>query len=466
LKRAGSSKLRLGLLLCFLIIRGFAADSPGQIHINFAQRQGPLNISQMALGQGGLSHEPMWDDRITEIRALHPRIIRLFIQEYFNLLPTKGHYNFETLDQSVDTILKTGAKPLMCICFKPKLLFPKVDHDIVEPESYREWERLISAMVRHYKKRGAGIQYWEIANEPDIGESGGCPYRFTPENYPRYYQHTVAAILRADPSARVGGPALANSRSPILPALLKFCHTNNTPLHFISWHIYFSSPNSIRGTINYAKDLLKKYPDLKPETFLDEWNMDLGNPPLDPRYQPCYITETVWQMKDAGLDYSCYYHIRDWYVAFEEFAPFMSTQGTAFMTRWWNRMPQFDGLFDYQNQVRPAYFAFKLLSRLQGERIAVESSAPQIHGFATHDDQLRMENLLLWNFSDQPAAAEVSFDQMPRDYRIRHITLDATAPSSDENSRLHPDPPASVKKSDPVLRLKFDPYSIHYWSFE
>ena len=31
-------------------------------------------------------------------------------------------------------------------------------------------------MVRHYKERGSGIRYWEVANEPDIGEDGGCPY--------------------------------------------------------------------------------------------------------------------------------------------------------------------------------------------------------------------------------------------------------------------------------------------------
>src|SRR5205085_3744235 len=142
----------------------------------------------------------------------------------------------------VDTILKTGEKPLMCICFKPKVLFPTINHNIVDPNAYPEWKNLISAMVRHYQKRGDGIEYWEIANEPDIGESGGCPYRFTSENYPRYYQHTAAAILRADPEARVGGPAVANSRSPILPALLEFCHTNNAPIHFVSWHIYSSDP--------------------------------------------------------------------------------------------------------------------------------------------------------------------------------------------------------------------------------
>ena len=82
----------------------------------------------------------------------------------------------------------------------------------------RTWnasEDLVYHLVRHYKDRGAGIRYWEVGNEPDIGEDGGCPYRFTPENYLPYYQHTVAAILRADPDAKVGGPAVANYRSPI-----------------------------------------------------------------------------------------------------------------------------------------------------------------------------------------------------------------------------------------------------------
>ena len=34
----------------------------------------------------------------------------------------------------MDLILKTGAKPLMTIAFKPKVLFPRVDQDIVAAE--------------------------------------------------------------------------------------------------------------------------------------------------------------------------------------------------------------------------------------------------------------------------------------------------------------------------------------------
>ena len=101
----------------------------------------------------------------------------------------------------------------------------------------------------------------------------------------------------------MGGPALANVKSPILPALLSACDDGKTPLHFISWHIYSSDPGpGPRDDRPTPQDLLKQHPRLKPETFLDEWNMDLQDPPLDPRFQPCFILETVWQMKDAGLD--------------------------------------------------------------------------------------------------------------------------------------------------------------------
>ena len=444
------------------------AQTTAQVQVVFADRLGPLHIDRMALGQGGLSAEPMWDGRVVEIRALKPRLIRLFIQEYFDLLPERGRYHFDTLDRSVETILKTGAEPLMCICFKPRVLFPEINQDIVEPADYAAWENLIFNLVRHCQQRSAKIRYWEVANEPDIGEDGGCPYRFKPDSYVRYYQHTAAAILRADPDARVGGPALASVRSPILPALLKAASTNSarTPLHFVSWHIYSSDPKAMRGTIDYAKDLLKKQPTLKPETFLDEWNMDLMNPPLDPRFQPCYIAEVIWQMKEAGLDYSCYYHLRDWYVDFDKFAQFFSPHGTAFMARWWNRMPQFDGLFDYQNNVRPAYYTFKLLSRLAGERIRLTSTHSAVHGFAAHDEQMRMQSLVLWNFSASPELVELSLLGLAKYTRIRHLTLDALAPSNDENTRLRPEPFANLKKGDQRLTLKFEPYAVHYWSLE
>jgi len=449
-----------------LPLAGRAQEQAVQVTVSLEDRLGPMEIDQMALGQGGLSAEPMWDNRIAEIRALRPSMIRLFIQEYFDLLPEPDRYHFDALDRSVDTILKTDAEPLMCICFKPRVLFPEINQDVVEPNDYDRWEKLIFNLVRHYKDKNAPIRYWEVANEPDIGEDGGCPYRFKPESYVRYYKHTVDAILRADPEARVGGPALANVRSPILPALLEFCEKQKVPLHFVSWHIYSSSPQQIRGTIDYVNELLKKHPDTNAETMLNEWNMDLSNPPKDPRFQPCFVAEVIWQMKEAGLDYSCYYHIRDYHVAFEPFARFMSPGGTAFMYKWWNRRPQYDGLFDYQNTVRPTYFTFKLLSRLTGERLRLTSSSETVRGLASWDQKLQLYNVLVWNFSPSPAGVKLSFTGAASSLLARPIVLDAASGSYDENSRLRIEPPVELKPGGTSTEAQLEPYGIRFWSVE
>ena len=435
------------------------------VRVSFTERSGALDIQRMGLGQGGLSAEPMWDDRMSDIRALRPGLIRLFLQEYFDVLPARGRYHFDSLDRNVDLILKTGAKPLMTIAFKPRVLFPTVNQDVVEPNNWAEWEELVYRIVKHYKDRGNGIRYWEVANEPDIGEDGGCPYRFKPDNYVTYYQHTAAAILRADPDARVGGPALANVRSPILPALVEAAAAGKAPVHFVSWHIYSSEPARIRATIDYVKELLAKHPTVKVETFLDEWNMSLSNPVRDPRFQPAYVMETVWQMVAGGLDYSCYYHVRDYYVDLKKFSEFMSPKGAAFMARWWNRMPQYDGLFDYQNTVRPAYYAFKLMSRLTGERLSLESADPAIHGFFTWDPLYQTHNLLIWNYSATPVRVSVEGTGAPGKLLMRPELLDATAPSYDENARLRPLDPVRVQ-GEVRTEVNLDSYGIAFWSFE
>ncbi|WP_018614389.1 GH39 family glycosyl hydrolase [Segetibacter koreensis] len=458
-------KIKPLFLFISIIVSSCIAAQETDVTVGFANELGPMKMEQMGLGQGGLSEEPMLDGRLTEIRALHPGVIRLFVSEYYNVLSKRGKYHFSSLDSMVLSIIKTGAKPLMSFCLKPKVFFPVIDQDIVEPNDYKGWEEFVATIVRHYLHMGIGIKYWEVGNEVDIGEDGGTPYRFKPESYALYYQHTAAAILRADPHARVGGPALASYQSPILPKLLSVCSANKLPLHFVSFHNYNNSPAAIRMQIEYVKNLLRNYPDLHPETIMDEWNIDLFNPVLDPRFQPCYVAETIWQMKDVGLDWSCYYQIRDWYVSYETFAKEFSRNGAAFMTRWWNRQAQFSGLIDYQNQIRPAYYSFKLLSRMAGNQLKV-SSNDKVHGFATHDTKLQMHNLMLWNFSDTAVFIKLHLDDLPKNMRIRHIVLDASGTGLDENQRLRADPFIHLTKGSQVLSLKLEPWGVHYWSFE
>ena len=443
-----------------------AQSRKATLTLDFSKNLGPAQMDRISLGQGGLSPDPMWDSRIAEVRALHPRLIRLFVQEYFDVMPAIGKYHFETLDRSVDEIVQAGAIPLMCITIRPKVLYPKIDQDIVDPADYGVWDTLISAMVGHFKQRGLSGIYWEVGNEGDIGELGGSPYRFTPENYVRYYRHTVEAILQADPTAHVGGPAIASYTSPLLPALLDAADREKVPLSFISWHIYNSDPQAVQRTIVYMHDLLAKYPSLHPETILDEWNMALTAPPADPRIQPAFIAETAWRMKESGLDDSCYYQIRDYHVDRAQFAAYMSPGGASFMASWWNRMPQYSGLFDYQNVMRPAYFSFELLARLTGDRLEAGSDDGHVHAFLTFDKVYDYYSLMFWNFSESPVDVSLNLQSLPETLTAHRRELDASTPSQDENARLHPLEDVTLTSNPARVRIHLGPYGIQFWSLE
>jgi hypothetical protein len=194
--------------------------------------------------------------------------------------------------------------------------------------------------------------------------------------------------------------------------------------------------------------------------------MALRDPPTDPQFQPCYITEVAYQMNAGGLDYSSYYHIRDYHVDQDRFAGFMSPVGAGLMARWWNRSSQWDGLFDFQNRVRPSYYAFKLLSRLTGNRLRMEPGDKAVHGFATWDPRMLVYNVLLWNYSTGPAHVELAIEGSPSDLTLREVMLDAAAPSDDENARLRPFPSRVLKLGRMQTQFDLNSYGIRFLALE
>lgn len=418
-----------------LVARPVAVASPVsiQIAVNTSQTLGPIDLTRYGLGQGGLSDEPMINDRVDQIAKLHPQTIRLFVQEYFDLYPAHGRYHWATLDRAIEAILATGAKPIMNLCFKPRFLFPQINHEIVDPTDYPEWEELIYQLVKHCnQERKFGIEYWEVGNEGDIGEAGGCPYKFTPRNYVVYYSHTASAIRRADPRAKVGGPALADYRSPLADALIDPAAQGQVPLDFLSWHLYHNDPREFRKTIDFMKAKLAKFPQLnRVETILDEWNMSLGNPVLNPYFQPAFILETTLGFYQRGLSRSAYYHIRDYFVDAAKFSGFMSESGTASMAHWWNEMPQYDGLYDNQDRVRPAYYAFKLLSLIKGQQLPVTGTSPELNALAARSGA--WVNVVLWNFPFEGAGTPYDVTvQFPSDSKreVRVVRLNPESPTN------------------------------------
>jgi xylan 1,4-beta-xylosidase len=166
--------------------------------------------------------------------------------------------DFTITDRIFDALVAQHVRPLVEIGFMPEALsthpepyrhtFPYGDIFTgwtYPPKDEAKWSNLVLAYATHLRDR-YGSQtadwLWEVWNEPDI------PYwRGTPEQYDRLYDLTAAAIHKALPNAKIGGPeatGMSDHSEPFLRQFLEHCaHGTNAatgqtgaPLDFISYH--------------------------------------------------------------------------------------------------------------------------------------------------------------------------------------------------------------------------------------
>jgi len=120
---------------------------------------------------------------------------------------------------------------------------------------------LCEALARHCRDQNFQVAAWKVCNEPDIGEKGGTPHYFRDAaDYNQFYTRTVNGLLRGDPDAQVGGPAVASPDRFLIEGLIAHSATHGVPLHFLSWHLYSDSPAAHAGTLAKQRARLAKYP--------------------------------------------------------------------------------------------------------------------------------------------------------------------------------------------------------------
>ena len=424
-----------------------------------------VDMTKYGLGQGGFTDQPMLASHVDDLRQLKPQVIRLFVQEYYDLMPAKGRYNWQKLDRELESIVATGARPMLCLCMKPPALFPTVDEKLVHPTSYKDWDEFIEQFVRHVNtERKFGVEYWEIGNEVDIGERGGCPYLFKPDDYLKYYTHTVQAILRADPKAKVGGPALGHYDDPIGDALLAHAAGGKAPLHFFSWHTYHNDPAVFQERIRDVKARIGKYPQLKGvETHVNEWNMSLDQIVPSPGFQPAFTLTVTRLMEDEGLTGANYYQIRDGYVEPATFARFLSSPSVAEVTRFFNVLPIRLGLYDRHGRMRPTYFVFKMMAQLRGKQWKVSSTYAQLFGMAFESDTTL--EILFWSF-DQPDRIKPMGVAVRLGERVgKRYKLIRLNPASCTDNLDTEKADVMTKFPDP-LQVQLEPYGIRWLTIE
>jgi xylan 1,4-beta-xylosidase len=168
--------------------------------------------------------------------------------------------NWKTVDQILDTYVRSGAKPFVEIGFMPEALSVKPQpykHNwpngelftgwSYPPKDYAKWAELVRQLVQHcverFGKQEVGSWYFEVWNEPDIGYWHG-----TADEYDKLYDFSADAAKSALPAARVGGPATTGPAYPkaaeFLRQFLEHCARGRNfatgqigaPLDFVSFH--------------------------------------------------------------------------------------------------------------------------------------------------------------------------------------------------------------------------------------
>ena len=295
----------------------------------------------------------------------------------------QGHpqYNFSYADQIYDGLLANGVRPLVEVSFMPKKLAARealhafwYKQSVSPPKDWTKWDDLIAQFTRHLVDR-YGIDevsewYFEVWNEPNIDFWAGEPKQAT---YWELYDHTARSIKRVSPRLRVGGPATA--QGAWADAFIRHCAENKVPVDFVSSHVYgndsaqdvFGTDEKIPRDQMVCRAVRRVHDQIRSSTMPDlpliwtEYKASYSNEPAitDSIYMGPWLADTIRQC-DGLVDVMSYWTFSD---VFEE-------QGVV-------KHPFYGGfgLIAAGGIPKPSYNAFKLLHRLGGERISVDSGS-------------------------------------------------------------------------------------------
>ncbi len=194
-----------------------------------------------------------------------------------------ANYDFQLTDEYVRNFAAAGAK----VFFR---LGQKIEHaskkyQVLPPADFGKWARIAEHIVRHYTEGwaggfDAGIEYWEIWNEPDLDADG--KWKTSPRTWggsqADFYEFyaTVAKHLKAKfPQLKIGGPAFASApdtRDDWGGKFLRAMREGQVPIDFLSWHRYLRQPETVTHCAEVWRKLLDENGYPAAESFLDEWN--------------------------------------------------------------------------------------------------------------------------------------------------------------------------------------------------
>lgn len=164
-------------------------------------------------------------------------------------------YDWSVVDRIIDTYLERGVRPYLQIGFMPEALStapagvpyqhlwrPGFDYRLIAtgwsypPKSYEKWGELVYQWTLHNVQRYGRAEvekwYFEVWNEPNLD----VYWQGSPEEFYRLHDVAIAAVRRALPTARVGGPDVAGAGGAFMDGFLDHVVQAGTPTDFLSFH--------------------------------------------------------------------------------------------------------------------------------------------------------------------------------------------------------------------------------------
>lgn len=345
-------------------------------------------------------------------------------------------YDWSDFDKRVDFINKIGAQPIMCVSYMPQVLdaVPNGERQSA-PRDYGAWEELCFRAARRELKRGKRIPFWEVWNEVNSGwlkpgpeDTGSAEFkklydtalgkeekdhevvrRF--EAYCKLYRATALGVRRADPQARIGGPALAsgpfeNSQygncqhgKGFARGLMLWCQQEKLPLDFVSWHEYFQPPETIAKEANAFRAYLADFPELQRSVtsfMITEWNEAWwADRPQDHELGAAWCANSITRaFLPAHIDRPCFFYVKQGDMGFRgDYSLLMKG-----------------------NVPKASYNVAKIFNHLSGNWLPVTGTDDDVSAVAAWDAKQGRLAVVLVNFRDRYALrrrVQVRISQLP-----------------------------------------------------
>jgi beta-xylosidase len=322
------------------------------------------NFSELGIKHVRLHDVPWMYENVVDIEYVFPR--------FEADVNDPQSYDFFLTDHYIKAIKALGAEITYRLGYSAEWTHHPPLHN-APPKDFGKWAAICAHIVQHYNQGWANgyhfsIKYWEIWNEAD--QSGF--WTGTALEYYKLYELTAKAIKSADPSVKVGGPAMADHYE-FVEGLLDYCRENKAPLDFISWHTYCAPRHEPYLAVSRAakmQELLDKHGFPKAESVLDEWSYfwdDWDGLNNDAAFRKEAFANRIGGIRGAAFDASVLIYLQDTSVAIADFF-----SGSC---EWF-------GLFDEFGVPRKPYFTFKAFKFLLETPERVFTSGSGHDGFA------------------------------------------------------------------------------------